>query len=190
VPDADPYFATMASLAPITADELLRLSIPDKRVELVRGTLVVREFRGFRDGRVIAGLAVRLADHVKALGLGEVLAAGTGFQLASHPDTVRAPAIAFISRARLPDPVPEGYAALAPDLVVEVLSPGDRPGETLAKVADWLDAGCRLVWVVDPKRRLARVYRQDGSETLVSADEALSGEDIVPGFSSPLGEIL
>jgi Uma2 family endonuclease len=70
-----------------------------------------------------------------------------------------------------------------------VLSPGDRPGETLAKVADWLTAGSRLVWVVDPSRREARVYRQDGSETLLPESESLSGEDVVPGFAYKLGAL-
>ncbi|MGH7675591.1 MAG: Uma2 family endonuclease, partial [Gemmatimonadales bacterium] len=112
------------------------------------------------------------------------------FTLARDPDTVRAPDIAFISRARLPDPEPVGYPELAPDLAVEVLSPGDRPGELLAKVADWLNAGTRLVWIVDPERRLARVYRQDGSETLLNAEDDLSGEGVVPGFAVMLAEIL
>lgn len=74
--------------------------------------------------------------------------------------------------------------------MAEVLSPGDRPGETLAKVADWLNGGTRLVWVVDPVRRLARVFRQDGSETLLAEAGSLDGEDVVPGFTCPLGAIL
>ena len=68
--------------------------------------------------------------------------------------------------------------------------PGDRPGAVLAKVADWLDAGTRLVWIIDPERRLARVYRADGSLTLVTADDALDGEDVVPGFSCLLASVL
>lgn len=79
---------------------------------------------------------------------------------------------------------------MTPDLVVEVLSPGDRPGEVLAKVADWLTAGTRLVWVVDPERRLARVYRADGTEGVVTEHDALDGEDVVPGFSCELAAIL
>ena len=98
--------------------------------------------------------------------------------------------MAVVSRARLPGPEPIGFPDLAPDLVVEVRSPGDRPGEILAKVADWLSAGTRLVWVVDPERRLARVYRQDGTESVVTEHEALDGEDVVPGFSCPLDAIL
>lgn len=114
----------------------------------------------------------------------------SGFKLTSNPDTVRGPDVAFISRTRLPEPEPLGYPAFAPDLVVEILSPGDRPGEVLGKVADWLSAGSRLVWVIDAERRLARVYRADGTEDIVTADETLHGEDVLPGFAWPLTSIL
>jgi Uma2 family endonuclease len=174
----------------MTADELRRTHLPDKHVELVRGVLVVREPAGYRHGDVTARVTKLLMDVVDAGGLGRVLAAETGFQLTANPDTVRAPDVAFISRERLPDPESLGYPALAPDLVVEVLSPGDRPGETLAKVGDWLNAGSRLVWVVDPGRRVARVYRQDGSETLITERAVLNGEDVVPGFECSLAAIL
>jgi Uma2 family endonuclease len=174
----------------MTADELLHLRIPNKRTELVRGVLVVREPAGGRHGRVAMELARRLANQVEAQRLGAVYAAETGFTLTRHPDTVRAPDVAFVRRERLREPDPPGFPDLAPDLVVEVLSSGDRAGEILAKVADWLSAGTRLVWVVDPERRLARVYRHDGSETIVPTDGALDGEDIVPGFSCSLASIL
>lgn len=174
----------------MTADELLHVRIPDKRVELVRGRLVVREPAGLRHGRVAMDLARLLANYAGDRGIGRVYAAETGFTVARDPDTVRAPDVAFIRRDRLPDPEPLGFPDLAPDLVVEVLSPGDRPGETLAKVADWLSAGTRLVWVVDPLRRVARVYRQDGSETIVTAEAALEGEDVLPEFACPLATIL
>ena len=83
-----------------------------------------------------------------------------------------------------------GFPPLGPDLVVEVPSPGDRPGETLAKIADWLSAGTRLVWVIDPERRLARIYRQDGSESILGEGDTLQGEDILPGFTCKLGAVL
>src|SRR3989440_521132 len=137
------------SPAPVTAEELLTLSIPDKRVELVRGMLVVREPAGYAHGRVAMNLAVRLATYVEGARAGQVFAAETGFTLARGPDTVRAPDVAFVTHERLPPPSTTGYPALAPDLVVEVLSPDDRPGEMLGKVADWLSAGTRIVWVVD-----------------------------------------
>ena len=174
----------------MTADELLHAGIPNKRVELVKGVLLVREPAGYTHGRVAVNLTIRLGVHVERTGAGQLFAAETGFTLARGPDTVRAPDIAFVRRERLPGSEPRGFADLAPDLVVEVRSPNDRPGEVLAKIGDWLSAGTRLAWVVDPERRLARVYRHDGSETTVTADEALDGEDVVPGFACRLAEIL
>jgi len=174
----------------MTAEELLQTSIPDKHVELVRGVLVVREPAGYRHGRVSMELAFLLSQHVKATGAGQIVSAETGFKLASDPDTVRAPDVAFISRERLPDPQTRGFPALGPDLVVEVLSPDDRPGETLAKVGDWLEGGARLVWVIDPERRVARVYRQDGTETHLAETGTLDGEDLLPDFSCSLTSIL
>jgi len=178
----------MSRHALLTADELQHVYVPDKRVELVRGLLVVRELPGMRHARVAMDLALALGAHVRAAALGRVYAEA-GFKLASNPDTVRGPDIAFISRGRIPDPEPTGFAGFAPDLVVEVISPGDRAGEVLAKVADWLSAGTRLVWVLDPARRVARVYRDDGTEQILTADESLDGGDVVPGFSCPLREI-
>ena len=174
----------------MTADDLLRTHVPDKRTELIRGVLVVRELAGGWHGVVALNLGAELAGYVKRTGAGRVFAAETGFQLAASPDTVRAPDVAFVRRDRLPDPVPRGFPRLAPDLAVEILSPGDRAGEVLAKVADWLSAGTRLVWVIDPERRLARVYRHDGGETFVTADGRLDGEDVLPGFGCSLESIL
>ena len=184
-----PYVRIMAP-ALMTAEELLHASIPDKRTELVRGVLVVREPAGGRHGRVTSELARLIGNHVPAHALGAVYAAETGFTLARHPDTVRAPDIAFVRRDRVPDPEPLGFPEFAPDLVVEVLSPGVRPGEVLTKVGDWLTAGTPLAWIVDPERRTARVYRHDGSMTVVTESALLEGEDVLPGFTCPLASIL
>jgi Uma2 family endonuclease len=180
----------MAATALLTAEQLLEMSIPDKHVELVRGVLVVREPPGGRHGRIAMNLAVELGMHVRTHQLGVVYAAETGFTLSRHPDTVRAPDVAFIRHDRLPSPEPAGYPELGPDLVVEVLSPGDRAGEILTKVGEWLSAGTQLVWVIDPERRIARVYRHDGGEAIVTAAQALDGEDVVPGFSCRLDAVL
>src|SRR2546422_877614 len=174
----------------VTADELLHSNIPDKRTELVRGVLVVREPAGYNHGRVIAQLTGRLWSHVERTAAGQLLGAETGFTLFRDPDTVRAPDIAFVHRDRLPDPASRGFVDLAPDLVVEVLSPDDRPGETLGKVGDWLQTGTRLVWVIDPERRTARIYRADGRETSVTEAGELRGEEVLPGLACPLSSLL
>lgn len=183
------YVADMSGTL-MTAEELFRSTFPDKRVELVRGHLTVREPSGYHHGLVTARLTRALVNHVAATDLGDVLAGDAGFRLARNPDTVRGPDVAFISRTRAPRPTPIAFAPLAPDLVVEVLSPSDRHGETLEKVADWLNAGTRLVWVIDPLRRRARLYRADGTVASVDSDAALDGEDVLPGFTCGLDALL
>lgn len=190
MPAEPAYVPGMSAPMPMTAEELLHLNLPNKRTELVRGVLVVREPAGYTHGRVAMNVAMKLGIHVERTGAGQLFAAETGFTLARKPDTVRAPDVAFIRRDRLIDPATRGFPDLAPDLVGEVLSPDDRAGEVLAKVGDWLTAGVQIVWVIDPERRSARVYRADGSETFISAQESLDGEGVVPGFSCPLASIL
>lgn len=189
VSDKTAYIDDMSVPQLTTADELLRLNLPDKRTELIRGRLVVREPAGGRHGAVAMEIGRRLANHVLDGGLGRVYAAETGFKVESDPDTVRAPDGAFVSRDRLAGPDPEGFFDIAPDLAVEVLNHDDRPGEVLAKVADWLKAGCRLVWVIDCEKRSARVYRADGSESLLEPGGALDGEDVLPGLSVTLDDL-
>ncbi|HEV2670705.1 MAG TPA: Uma2 family endonuclease [Gemmatimonadales bacterium] len=174
----------------LTADELPYTNTPNKRTELVRGHLVIHEPRGGRHASITANLAARLWNHADLTGAGAVFVGDTGFTLARNPDTVRGPDIAFVQKDRLPNPITTGYLELAPDLVVEVVSHTDRPGEVLAKVGDWLDAGARRVWVIDPERRLARVYRHDGAETILEETEQLGGEDVLPGFSCTRVSIL
>jgi Uma2 family endonuclease len=173
----------------LTAEDVERISLPGKQVELVRGRLVVREPPGTWHGAVAAKLAYHLGDFVQRQGLGLIFAQDTGFKIASDPDTVRAPDVAFVTRERVGLIRKRGYAGLAPDLLAEILSPDDRPGEVLAKIADWLAAGTKIVWVIDPERSEARVYRQDGSLSVLHGDDALDGEDVLPGFRCPLGEI-
>jgi Uma2 family endonuclease len=172
-----------------TAEELLRIRIPGKWTELIRGRLVVREPAGTEHGRIAANLCYFVIDFARRHGLGQVFAQDTGFKIESNPDTVRAPDLAFISLARCVTPG-EGYAAIAPDLVAEVVSRGDRPGEVLEKVGNWLEAGVRLAWVIDPHRCEARVYRPDGSVVVIDTDGVLDGEDVLPGFTCKLADVL
>ena len=174
----------------ITADELLTYHDPfDRRVELVRGHLVVSEPSGFEHGRVAAAVAFslsqHLARHADATGvrLGEVATNDPGCWIERDPDTVRAPGVAFVAAHRSPPQPLTRYLETAPTIAVEVLSPGDRPRAVRAKVAQWLRAGARLMWVVDPERRTVHVHRADGSHTALGADGAIEGEDVLPGFT-------
>ena len=170
----------------LTANDLLHPDIPE-RAELVRGVLVVREPPGFNHGAIVVRLASLLNDYVRSHSMGLVVAGDAGFHLATDPDTVRGADVAFVRRERLPDPPPVAFAAFAPDLAVEILSPNDRPGAVLA--ADWLSGGTRLVWVIDPMRRVARIYQEDGTELVIDDRDALDGGSVLPGFSCPLDSI-
>ena len=89
---------------------------------------------------------------------------------------MRARDAAFTRADRVPPTPVRGFFPAAPDLAVEVLSPGDRPSEVLAKVHDWLTAGCRMVWVVDPETMTVTVYR--GRDQIA----VLGGSDLLDGW--------
>lgn len=173
----------------MTATDLLTLRLAHKSAELVRGKLILREPPSTSHGRVQSTLNFLVAAYVRANASGAVFGQDTGFRIATDPDTVRAPDLAFVDRAGIALIPRRGYAEMAPDLVAEIVSPDDRPGEVLAKVGEWLDAGVRLVWVIDPDRRAATVYQADGSVATAASDSSVSGEPVLPGFSFQLAEL-
>jgi Uma2 family endonuclease len=174
----------------MTAEALLALPRGQFRYELINGELKKMSPTGHEHGRITIRLTVPLAQHIRNRGLGELYAAETGFQLSSNPDTVRAPDIAFVRQTRVEEvgDAP-GYWPGAPDLAVEVVSPNDRISEVEEKVAEWLEAGARMIWVVSPKLHTVTVYRSlTDIETLTEKD-TLDGGDVVPGFSIAVAEI-
>lgn len=175
----------------LTAADLWRVSHQsDSRYELVKGELVEMAPVGVPHGRLQVLLGGRLNDYCDAHGLG-ITVVEVGFYLEKRPDTVRAPDVAFIAAARVPsEGLPEGYFPGAPDLAVEIVSPGDTSAVIAGKVQDYLAHGTRLVWVVDLRARTIHVHRHDGTEQLLCPGDKLSGEDVVPGFSLPVAELL
>lgn len=175
----------------LTAEDLQSPELRHKHTELVRGHLVVREPAGARHGVIAMRIGHRLAQFVESTGTrGMVVAAETGFKLFSNPDTVRAADAAFVRVESVAQSVPIGFFDRAPELAVEVLSPGDLASDVLAKVSDWLAAGSQLVWVIDGERRVARVYRPDGSESIVSDEQSLGGENVLPGFTCTVADLV
>ena len=110
-------------------------------------------------GAVTSRVSFLIGSVVYGDDLGMVFAAGTGFFLERAPDTVKAPDFAFVAYERLPDPLPEGYVPLVPDLAVETRSPNDTAREVAEKVEEWLAAGVRLVWVIEPRKRTITTHR-------------------------------
>jgi Uma2 family endonuclease len=174
----------------VSADELIIMPDDGFRYELVKGELRRMNPAGNVHGRVTMSFAWRLAQYVEEHQLGTVYAAETGFRLASDPDTVRAPDVAFVSRARV-EMVGEveGFWPEAPDLAVEVLSPGDSYAEVEEKVFAWLGAGTKMVVVINPQQRSATVYKSPTNIIALAEANLLAGGDIVPGFELAVREI-
>jgi Uma2 family endonuclease len=174
----------------MTAQELLEYRHEPYRQELVDGRLLEVEPPGAEHGRVAAVIGALLYAHVEREGLGIAFTSEVGFQLASDPDTVRAPAVAFIARERVPATgIPRGYWPGPPDLAVEVVSPNDRRSQVEGKALHWLAARTRAVVVIDPPLRTATVYRSRGNVRILGAGEALDLADVVPGWSPAVDDL-
>jgi Uma2 family endonuclease len=173
-----------------TAEQLFGMPDDGFRHELIKGELKTMAPAGFDHGVIIMNLAVPLGQYVKANNLGVVLGAETGFKIETDPDTVRAPDIAFVRRDRIP---PTGRPAEfwpgAPDLAVEVLSPGDTVYEVEERIADWLSAGTSAVWVINPKRHTAHIHRSQAQTQTLTEKDTLDGQDVVPGFRLSVAEV-
>src|SRR5438132_9356435 len=175
--------STTATKTRYTPEDLL--SMPDSdRYELVAGNLVERNMSMLSS--YIAGVihALLLAFCIPNR-LGWVFPEGTSYQcFRDDPNKVRKPDTSFICLGRLsPEQASaKGHAHLAPDLAVEVVSPNDLYYEVDTKAQEWIRAGVRLLWIINPDGRTVRIYRADGSDASRRAEDEISGEDVVPGF--------
>jgi Uma2 family endonuclease len=174
----------------ITADEFFAMSFPNERTELVRGEVIRMSPTGAEHGVVAGNILALLNIHVKAKKLGMGCAAKTGFIVARDPDTVRAPDASFVSHERIGGmPRPRKYWPFAPDLAVEVVSPGDTAEEIETKVGEWFAGGARRVWVFYPVSSKVHDYRSPTEVTILQAEDTLDGGDVVPGFSCRVSEV-
>jgi len=173
----------------VTVEEYARIPDDDHRYELVEGRIIRMSPAGSRHAVLATRIASLLNHHVEAQALGLVMSSG-GFHLASRPDTVREPDVAFVRAERVPaSGVPEGFWPGPADLAIEIRSPGDRRAEIAAKVNEYLTRGVRLVWVVDPKARTITVHQHDQPRVVLEREAILDGGAVVPGFSCPLEKI-
>jgi len=185
---ADP--AGMSAETLLTANDLWSLPDADLPHELVRGVLHHVMPAAAAHGSVVSRVQGALAAHVYPRGLGELFSESTGFLLERHPDTVRCPDVAFVASRRLPTGgLGSGFAELAPDLAVEVVSEDDRRSGVMNKVADYLRLGVRCVWVLFPAERSVHIFGAGGSERVVDERGTLPGGDILPGFSVPVASL-
>lgn len=174
----------------MTAEDLWKLPKDGKRHELVRGEIRTMAPAGFEHGSIGIRMATLLANHVGQRKLGIVVGPDTGFTLSHDPDVVRSPDVAFVSQSQIRQVgVPKQYFPGAPDLAVEVLSPGDTVDDVEEKVNDLLAAGTKLVWVVNPRRRTVTVYYPGPRIAVLREGDQLQGEDVIPGFACGVGDL-
>lgn len=159
------------------------------RLELANGLLVREPAPGPRHGQLAVRLLVALWSIAERDGLGLVFV-DTAFTLAAEAGTVRIPDVAFVSSDRIPaEGLTDRFWVLAPDLVVEVVSPSNRMSEMQQKVIDYLDAGTRVVWVVDPSKQTVTTYRSRSEIRILGSDDVLKDEEVLPGLRIPVAEL-
>lgn len=180
----------MATTKLMTAGDLMQIEDDGFLYELIRGELIRMSPAGGPHGWIGFEAGALIRDFARPRGLGEVFNSDTGYLFELDPDTVLAPDASFIRADRLP-PLSawDGYLTVAPDLVVEVLSPSDRRSRVAWKIEQYLAAGVRLVWFVDPRRRTVTVYAPNRDPALYGEGDELDGADVLPGFRLPVAAL-
>lgn len=173
---------------PITGDELARMGDLGS-CELVAGRIALMSPTNWRHGDYVGEITETLRSFVKKHKLGKVLAGEVGIYTRRDPDTVRGADVAFISAERLAKVASDSFLDVAPELVVEVISPGNTWQEMREKIDEYFAIGVERVWIVEPARCQVLVYR--APTDLVALDEAgcLQGEGILRGFSLSVREL-
>ncbi len=175
--------STLIEHAIVTPEELLEMS-DSKQYELVDGQLEEKEV-SYLSSLIGGEVSRRLSNHVLERELGTVTGSDASFQCFDDDDPlkVRRPDVAFIARGRLPaEELARGHVTISPDLAVEVVSPNDYVYELNKKVQEYLRAGVRLVWVIDPENRTLLVHRANRTLAEFNPEDELTGEDVIPGF--------
>ncbi len=174
----------------LTAEDLMRLHSKGVRGELVRGVLNETIASGVEHGEIVMQLGLLLGNFVVPRRLGRLIGSDAGVLLERSPDTVREPDIAFISAERLPlRQRVTGYAEVAPDLVVEIMSPTDSADALQDKARMWLTHGVKLVWVIHPDQRRVDVHRLEQPVERLNEHDQLDGLEALPGFHCPVASI-
>lgn len=165
----------------------------DKRFHLIDGELFVfPRARYYLQGWLVAQLSSKIYNHAERNDLG-LATLGVGHYSADDRHTVLGPAVAFLRKARVPKPLPDGWFSIMPDLAVELAAPGETLGHLRQKAAAYLRHGSSLVWIVLPADKGVDVCRSaDGARLdieFVAQDGVLSGEDVLPGFELALTKL-
>ena len=167
----------------MTAEEFLENDVPG--YEYAQGELIPMSPATRRHGKISAKVIWHLSSHVYENGLGELYTAETIFQVGER---MMKPDVAFVSTDLLEGDEDKTFP-IPPDLAIEVISPTDVHYRIVRKAFDYLEAGTRLVWVLDPVAKAVTVYRSESDIEILTHGAPLIGEDVVPGFTCPVGQL-
>lgn len=180
----------MATTKLMTAEDLWQMPDDGCRRELAKGELVRMPPAGGEHGEIGFELARHIGNFLAEHKLGKGYSSDTGFILSRNPDIVRSPDIAFVRTNRLPQrDERRSFLELAPDLVVEIVSPSDSSADVNNKVLEYVDAGVQLVWLVHPSNRTVSVYTPDRTARILGENDDLDGGDVLPGFTLRVAQI-
>jgi Uma2 family endonuclease len=174
----------MASGTLISIEEFAGLPDEPGKQELSNGEVIIVPPPHAIHTEICWRITEALRDYLKRSGTGRVYSEA-GFRLGPH--TVRQPDVAVLSQTPA---LPEGdWISSAPDIAIEVLSPGNSAEDIELKISQYLAAGAKLVWIVSPKARQVRICRADGTQATVREPQNLTGEPVLPGFALPLADL-
>jgi Uma2 family endonuclease len=176
------------AVEPLLSEDMERVPEDGYVYELWKGELIRMSPGKIRHGADAGQLATELGAYLKAHPLGRLCVAEPGFRV-GPAHSVIAPDLAFIRNERLDLFPPDEFGPVSPDLAVEVLSPSNTGVRIKDKVAAYLAGGARLVWVLNAKRSQIRVHRADRTASVLSAEDMLQGEALLPGFSVRVREL-
>ena len=171
-----------------TDEKLMALPNDGHKYELVEGKLVMSP-AGYEHGDISVALVIALGDYVRRHRLGRVADSSTGFKMLNG--NVLSPDVSFVANERFHGmrSLPEGFFQGAPDLAVEVLSPGDRKTHLDRKLKDYFINGTRLAWVINPKKQSVLLHRGVAPHKLLSVRDTLEGEEVVLGFAMAVSDL-
>ncbi len=179
---------TTATRTRITAEEFLKMDLGEGIHELVRGEIITLSPPEYWHGLVCLNIGSILHDFGRRTGHGHI--GSNDSTVGISDDTVRGADLCYYSEARWPrSRAEQERPPVPPDLTVEVLSPGDRPGKVFEKLADYLAAGVLMVWIVDPRRRTLSIYRRDdATPTVLGESDHVADLPELPGFRGQVAE--
>ncbi len=179
---------TLTQTELITGEQLARMGNLG-RCELVEGRIVPMAPTGDEHGGVEVNIGAALKGFVRIHKLGKVRGGEVGIYVSRNPDSVQGADVLFISNERYAQRKSQSYLDVAPDLVVEILSPNDSWSEVTQKLREYLDIGVRLVWIADPQTRRVYAYRSMTEVREFTEADELPGDDVLPGFSVKVAEL-